>query len=75
MNVCDVLPDSPRDGKKDGRDIAYTVQEVKVPDGYSSSISGDATKVSAKPRALSQDTKKAARNRRLEQRHYVVPGP
>lgn len=44
MNVCDVLPDSPRDGKKDGRDIAYTVQEVKVPDGYSSSISGDATK-------------------------------
>ena len=31
--------------------------------------------VSAKPRALSQDTKKAARNRRLEQRHYVVPGP
>lgn len=31
--------------------------------------------VSAKPRALSQDTKKAAKNRRLEQRHYVVPGP
>ena len=34
-----------------------------------------ALNVSAKPRALSQDTKKAARNRRLEQRHYVVPGP
>ena len=32
------------DEKKDGKDIAYTVQEVNVPDGYTSSISGDATK-------------------------------
>lgn len=32
------------DEKKDGKAIAYTIQEVKVPDGYTSSISGDATK-------------------------------
>ncbi len=32
------------DEKKDGKNIAYTVQEVKVPDGYTSSVSGDATK-------------------------------
>ena len=32
------------DEKKDGKNIAYTVQEVKVPDGYTSSITGDATK-------------------------------
>ena len=32
------------DEKKDGKNIAYTVQEDKVPDGYTSSVSGDATK-------------------------------